>query len=195
MRAIREDLDRAVVRIRSLEGHHDVLRGPDFNDIAVTVLPGEPLVYLLPLEDRTLGLLVSRQAGSEIPRVETLWLASLRRREGDRDGKLPLTPPAQGPEAIRQIMKLLRTTVGEGILRPLANRLRALSATGVILIPGWMLGAIYPFACHPLHKKGANELPAGRVRRHIRPIRPGPEGGASVPRGARPPPAGPRRGR
>ncbi len=150
--ATREDLNRAIARIRRIPGFQNVLHEPGFDEIAAEVRPGQPLVYLLPFVDKTLALLMHCQPSPEAAApgvaVEHLWLAGLAAKE-DQRGAFPLAPPDGNRETVEEIMKMTASAVGAGILGPVAARLRELGATAVVLIPGSVLGAVYPLHAIP----------------------------------------------
>jgi tetratricopeptide (TPR) repeat protein len=78
---VRQDMQDAIAAIRQIPGYEAFLDQPTFDDIAMTVQPDHPLVYLLPTSNGSLALVIHQShAAGNVPgpvHVSPLWLDSL----------------------------------------------------------------------------------------------------------------------
>jgi CHAT domain-containing protein len=150
IRAARADLDAAIEAIRAIPGYEAFLRPPTYAEIAAAAQPGLPLVYLITTPQGSLALIVPY--GNAEP--EALLLdhftendlnGILLVRAGDKvvGGYLP--GQLLGGDTLTTALATALPLLGERLIAPLAQRLRALDATGVTLIPTGLLSLL------PLH--------------------------------------------
>lgn len=148
-RTARRDLDAAIARIREIPEFAEVFSSPRFEDVQRACEPNEAmaLVYLATTPAGGLALLLSaRQLDRvwlDLDQSELDGLLMRTTREGDDvSGFLPgmLSGEGLGDELAR-----LLPVLGERLMRPVAQRLRELEITDVVLIPSGRLTLL------PLH--------------------------------------------
>ena len=144
MQRATEDLRKAVEQIRSLPGLSDFLQHPSFNDIARRTDPTEPLVYLLTSPVGSAAIVVWGEEGPngvveliDAPSLTSTELASVL-VSFDQTG-LPtagyLAAQVGDTDDLDGALTLLDTLLGERLLRPLADLLRAQGAKRVVFVP------------------------------------------------------------
>jgi CHAT domain-containing protein len=150
IRAARADLDAAIEAIRAIPGYETFLRPPTYAEIAAAAQPGAPLVYLITTSHGSLALIVPH--GNAEP--EALLLDEftendlndiLLMRTGDKVTGGYLPGQLLGGEMLETALEMALLILGERLIAPLAQRLHALNATGVMLIPTGLLSLL------PLH--------------------------------------------
>jgi CHAT domain-containing protein len=150
IRTARADLDAAIEAIRAIPGYEAFLRPPAYAEIAAAAQPGVPLVYLITTSHGSLALIVPH--GNVEP--EALLLDEftennlnniLLMRTGDEVTGGYLPGQLLGGETLETALEMTLPILGERLIAPLAQRLRALNATGVTLIPTGLLSLL------PLH--------------------------------------------
>jgi CHAT domain-containing protein/tetratricopeptide (TPR) repeat protein len=147
----RTALNNAITRIRRRVGYERFLALPDINDIGTAVRPSEPLAYLVPTDNGCLRLLVHRSESSELA-VEAHWSEALTKAHinqlilgNDNAGRSYLSEQIAGGQKFGPMLAKVLNELGRHVVGPLANRLKELGATGVVLIPGGRLALL------PLH--------------------------------------------
>ena len=150
LEAARGELDRAVEQVRQVTGFDRFLQPATFGDIAAAVRPGWPLAYLAATPVGSLALLAYR-ANTDEPDSTVVESVPGPRGQGtalddvragiDRYRAGQLGDHAARAAALGDLLPL----IGEQLVEPLARRLVAIGATGVVLV------ACRPFTTLPLH--------------------------------------------
>ncbi|ABQ89429.1 conserved hypothetical protein [Roseiflexus sp. RS-1] len=150
IRAARADLDAAIEAIRAIPGYEAFLRPPTYAEIAAAAQPGVPLVYLITTPQGSLALIVpDGNAEPEALLLDEFTENDLKNlllvRTGDEvvGGYLP--GQLLGGKMLETALAMALPILGERLIAPLAQRLRALNATGVTLVPTGLLSLL------PLH--------------------------------------------
>ena len=148
----RAGLDAAIARIRKVEGYEGFMALPVWEDVARAIRPGWPLVYLVTTPAGSLALVVHRQDSAVS--VEAIWAdlftfedldGLLVQRERDEVLGGYLSGQLFRSEWLKESLAQVLPTLGEQVIEPVAARLRAWGAEGVVLVPGGRLGLL------PLH--------------------------------------------
>jgi CHAT domain-containing protein/tetratricopeptide (TPR) repeat protein len=148
--ALREDLRReraklhsVVEQIRHLPGFEGFLKQPGFDEICLSATPGVPLVYVVAAQAGSMAVLVSRRDTDAV--AETVWAGSLT--SGRVEGLLSVGDSEDMSERLTAKLDEILAVVGEGLIAPLAARLEAAGAEGVVFVPCGILGLIPLHAC------------------------------------------------
>ena len=72
----RQSLKSCIVEIRQIPGYERFLSLPTFEDVAATVQPNHPLIYLVSTPNGSLALILTT-AGTSKPEISSLWLNDL----------------------------------------------------------------------------------------------------------------------
>ncbi|WP_044232201.1 CHAT domain-containing protein [Chloroflexus sp. Y-396-1] len=150
IRAARADLDAAIEAIRAIPGYETFLRPPAYAEIAAAAQPDVPLVYLITTSHGSLALIVPHGNVE----LEALLLDEFTENDlnnillmhtGDKVTGGYLPGQLLGGKMLETALAMALPILGERLIAPLAQRLRALNATGVTLIPTGLLSLL------PLH--------------------------------------------
>ncbi len=150
----RADLQAAIAAIRQLDGYEQFLLLPRLEEVATAVQPGNPLVYLVITAVGSLALLLHRSTNNADVAIEPLWSDAFTEDDlnaflvKEENGQLQggyLLGQFSGGSLLRAALAKGLPLLGEKLLTPLAQRLRALGLQRVTLIPGGRLNLL------PLH--------------------------------------------
>lgn len=140
--AAQADLERAVLRIRALEGFSSFLQEPELPEIADAARPGRPLVYLSAIPLGGMALIVA--AGSGEPEIDVLWLDGLA-TAGLLTRLDSYLAALRSLATFRPVLEELQPWLRERMLNLLELLRERWGAGEVVLVPGAHFGLL------PLH--------------------------------------------
>ncbi len=143
---------RAIADIKALPGFEGFLDRPRFAEIAAVARVGEPIAYVFAAPSGSAILIVRAEGGGSVELIEAPELTSnqIVQQLFNMDGRGStlggyLFAQAGETEGIDDALSELGVSIGEHLMKPLADRLAAIGAHGVTLIPIALMGLL------PLH--------------------------------------------
>ena len=146
---------RTVVRkIRDIPGFERFLKEPGFEEIGRSVAPRVPLAYAVATPAGSLAVMVARQG--EDTTAESVWVPTLTSER--IEGMLSTRDSENVSERLTANLAEILEVVGKNLIAPLAARLEAADAEGVVFVPCGVLGLIPLHACSYEHGASAKVL-------------------------------------